>query len=317
MIRRPLPAALACAAVFAALRVAFGTAPVHAQAPEDVVARGRAVFDASGGCSCHTDFDAGGEDMAGGRPIRTPFGVFYSTNITPDPDTGIGRWSDADFLRAMREGRAPDGSAYFPVFPYTSFTGMSDADALALKAYLFSLRPVRQANRAPDAPPPFSWRFAAWAWQWLHFAPRRFAPDAARPAEWNRGAYLVEAVAHCGECHTPRTRTGALDRSRWLAGSIEGPEGELAPNLTPDRDTGIGTWERRELVFFLKDGVHPDGESTGGLMKEMVLNGYRLMPTSDLESIAAYLASLAPVRNEELARERERRSHAHGAGHEH
>jgi mono/diheme cytochrome c family protein len=306
---RPASALVARAAVVAL--VAASPALARAQPLEDAVARGRAVFEASGGCSCHTDFDGGGEDMAGGRPIRTPFGVFYSTNITPDPDTGIGRWSDSDFLRAMREGRAPDGSAYFPVFPYTSFTGMSDDDALALKAYLFSLRPVAQANRAPEVPPPFSWRIAARAWQWLHFAPRRFQPDPARPRGWNRGAYLVEAVAHCGECHTPRTRTGALDRARWLAGSIEGPEGELAPNLTPDPETGIGRWERSELVFFLKDGVHPDGESTGGLMKEMVLNGYRLMPTADLEAIAVYLESLAPARNEPLARERERRPHAH------
>jgi mono/diheme cytochrome c family protein len=279
-----------------------------AQAEEaDLVERGRAVLQAAGGCTCHTDFEGGGEELAGGRPLATPFGTWYSTNITPDPETGIGRWSDVDFARAMREGRSPDGGAYFPVFPYPSFTGMSDEDLRALEAYLLSLPPVRRKNRPPDAWPPFSWRIAAAAWQWLHFEPRRFAPDPARDARWNRGAYLVEAVAHCGECHTPRTRTGALDRRRWLAGSLEGPEGELAPNITPDAETGIGDWTRTDLVFFLKEGIHPDGDSTEGLMKEVVLHGYRHVAASDLEAIAAYLASVPPIRHELVRPEEEER----------
>lgn len=293
---RPASALVARAAVVAL--VAASPAPARAQPLEDAVARGRAVFEASGGCSCHTDFDGGGEDMAGGRPIRTPFGVFYSTNITSDPDTGIGRWSDSDFLRAMREGRAPDGSAYFPVFPYTSFTGMSDDDALALKAYLFSLRPVAQANRAPEVPPPFSWRIAARAWQWLHFAPRRFQPDPARPRGWNRGAYLVEAVAHCGECHTPRTFMGATDEDLHYAGSTEGPEGELAPNITPDEKTGIGKWSTTDIVWFLQTNLLPDGDGTQGLMAEVIDKGYRHMEEADLKAIAVYLESLPPIENE-------------------
>jgi mono/diheme cytochrome c family protein len=294
--------------ILMAASLAFGAARAQTADP---IQRGRAVFDAAGGCSCHTDFEGAGPELAGGRPIATPFGVYYATNITPDPETGIGRWSDADFVRAMREGRAPDGSAYFPVFPYPSFTAMSDEDLLALKAFLFAQPAERLESRAPEAWPPFSWRVAAEAWQWLYFAPRRFEPDPARPADWNRGAYLVEAVSHCGECHTPRTFAGALDRSRWLVGSVDGPEGETAPNLTPDDETGIGRWTREEIAFFLKDGVHPDGESTEGLMKEVVLNGFRRMPTADAMAIATYLKSLPPLRNDALAHEHEHGAHEH------
>lgn len=289
-------------AIAALAAVATGAA-ARAPADDAAVARGKAVLQASGGCTCHTDVEAGGEPLSGGRPMSTPFGVFYSSNITPDPETGIGRWSDADFLRAMREGRGPDGRAYFPVFPYTSFTGMSDADLLDLKAYLLSLAPVRRENRAPDAWPPFSWRLSAWAWQQLFFAPERFAPDPAKPPGWNRGAYLANAVAHCGECHTPRNLAGALDRARPLVGSEQGPEGELAPNITPDDDTGIGRWTRTDLVWFLQTAGKPDGDDATGLMKEVIDEGYTHVPDADLQAIAEYLESLPPVRNELLKRE--------------
>ena len=287
--------ALAAAALLAA----------GARADDAQLTRGRAVLEASGGCTCHTDFKGGGASLAGGRPLKTPFGVFYSTNITPDPETGIGKWSDADFARAMREGISPTGSSYFPVFPYTSFTGMSDDDVAALKAYLFTLPPVRRANTPHAAWPPFRWRIAAAAWRWMNFTPARFTPDAARTPEWNRGAYLVSAVAHCGECHTPRKLDGSLDRSRWLAGSTDGPEGALAPNLTPDKDTGIGLWTRTDMVWFLQTGSLPDGDETEGLMHEVIEHGYEHVPEADLQAIAVYLASLPPVRNDALA-ERER-----------
>jgi mono/diheme cytochrome c family protein len=274
-------------------------------ADDAAIARGEAVLRASGGCTCHTNVEAGGEPLAGGRPMQTPFGVWYSTNITPDRETGIGAWSDADFLRAMREGRAPDGSAYFPTFPYTSFTGMSDADLLDLKAYLFSLAPVREENRAPDAWPPFSWRLSAWMWQLAFFSPARFEPEPARSPSWNRGAYLSNAVAHCGECHTPRNLAGALDRSQWMAGSEDGPEGELAPNVTPDDATGIGRWTRTDLVWFLQTASKPDGDDSTGLMKEVIEEGYTHVPDADLRAIAEYFESLPPIRNE-LVSTRER-----------
>ena len=260
-----------------------------ADADADRIARGKAVLEASGGCTCHTDVANDGPLLAGGRPMQTPFGVFYSTNITPDRETGIGAWSDADFVRAMREGRAPDGSAYFPTFPYTSFTGMTDADVLDLKAYLFSLAPVHRENQPHDAWPPFGWRISAWAWQWMFFEPRRFEPDPVKSASWNRGAYLVNAVAHCGECHTPRNLAGALDRSQWLLGSEEGPEGELAPNITNDPEHGIGDWTRPDLIWFLQTALLPDGDDVQGPMREVIEEGYTHMPESDLHAIGDYL----------------------------
>jgi mono/diheme cytochrome c family protein len=289
--------------VAAALALLAG-APRAGGAESGLVARGRAVFEAAGGCTCHSDLENDGPPLAGGRAISTPFGVFRSTNITADPETGIGRWSDADFLRAMREGLAPDGSAYFPVFPYTSFTGMSDEDLLGLKAYLFSLPPVRRANQPHEAWPPFRWRVAAAAWRRMNFTPLRFAPDPARSSAWNRGAYLVSAVAHCGECHTPRTLAGALDRSRWLAGAAEGPEGELAPNITPHDTTGIGRWTRQDLVWYLQTGLKPDGDDTQGLMAELIEHGFQHVPRADREAIADYLESVPPVDHELLRRER-------------
>ncbi len=294
MIRRSAAALLAGAAALYAIPA------LAAEPPSDPIARGRAVLEAAGGCSCHTDFDGDGPPLAGGRPLATPFGSYFSTNITPDVETGIGSWSDDDFIRAMREGRAPDGSAYFPVFPYTSFTGMTDDDLLALKAYLFSLPPSRLENRPPDAWPPFSWRLAASAWQWLNFAPSRFVPDPARSPAWNRGAYLVHAVAHCGECHTPRNLAGALDTSRWLSGTTDGPEGELAPNITPHETTGIGRWTAADIVWYLQMGLDPDGDDAQGLMREVIEHGYQHIPRADLDAIAEYLASVPPVENQLL-----------------
>lgn len=263
--------------------------------------RGRRIFHATGGCSCHTNYPDEGEDapwLAGGRPLETPFGVYYSTNITPDPETGLGRWNDTDFIRAMREGLSPEGQHYFPIFPYTAFSGISDRDLVDLKAYLDSLPPIKRANRNPDAAFPFSWRAPIAGWKWLNFEPGRIEKDPDRSTIWNRGNYLVRAMAHCGECHTPRTPTGGLDLSMWLAGSLDGPEGELAPNITPHRATGIGDWSIPDLVWYLEMGIKPDGDDTQGLMSEVIEHGYTNLPASDLEAIASYLKSIPPIENE-------------------
>lgn len=236
--------------------------------------------------------------LAGGRALETPFGVYYSTNITPDDETGLGRWSDADFVRAMREGLAPDGSHYFPVFPYAAFTGLSDQDLLDLKAYLGTLAPIHRVDRAPDAPFPFSWRLSIAGWNWLNFESRRIEPEPDKSPVWNRGRYLVRAAAHCGECHTPRTLTGGLDRSMDLAGSKDGPEGALAPNITPDVATGIGRWSIADLVWYLDTGIKPDGDDTQGLMSEVIEHGYSMLPESDRKAIATYLKSVPPIENE-------------------
>ena len=263
-------------------------------------ARGRQLLYATGGCTCHTNFPGEGEaapPLAGGRALETPFGVFYSTNITPDPETGIGGWSDADFVRAMREGLSPEGEHYFPVFPYPSFSGLREQDLIDLKAYLDALPAIRRENRAPDAPFPFRWRATLLGWKWLNFSPAPIedAPDESEA--WNRGRYLVHAAAHCGECHTPRTLTGGLDRSLWLAGSREGPEGELAPNITPHAETGIGDWSMPDLVWYLQTGLKPEGDDTQGLMSEVIEHGYANLPAVDLEAIALYLKSVEPIEN--------------------
>ena len=262
------------------------------------VARGEAVLRAAGGCSCHTNLPGEGDGapwLAGGRALATPFGTFYSTNITPDRETGIGAWSDADFLRAMTEGLAPDGSNYFPVFPYPDFARMTRRDLLDLKAFLFSLPAVRRPGRASDAWPPFRWRAIVTVWKLLNFRPQPFEPDPKRSSSWNRGAYLVNGPGHCGECHTPRTLTGGLDRSLWLAGSAEGPEGELAPNLTPDRRTGIGDWSAVDVTWYLETGIKPDGDDSQGLMAEVIEHGFARLPAADRAAIAAYLLDLPPI----------------------
>jgi mono/diheme cytochrome c family protein len=278
---------------FAAALVWFAGA--WAASAQDAVTRGEYLVHAGGCKSCHTT--PGGMPFAGGRALATPFGTFYSPNITPDPETGIGRWSDAEFLRALRQGVRPDGAYYFPVFPYTSFTNISDADALAIKAYLFSLAPVRQANRVHDVPFPFSWRFLQLGWRTLYFTKGPFRADPTHDATYNRGAYLVTALAHCGECHTPRSMFGAVKSSMALAGTRDGPDGQLVPNITPDPATGIGKWDSDDLVEVLKTGRTPEESNVKGLMREAVQDGLKFLTDADRRAIAQYLLAQPPIVN--------------------
>ncbi len=275
--------------------------PVWGQNPA-VVQRGEYIFRATGGCGCHTDVKNKGAFLAGGRAIKTPFGKVYATNITPDKTTGIGAWSDDAFIKSMTEGVGPRGGHYFPVFPYTSFTKMSQQDLLDLKAYLFSVPPVAKANTPHDLSPPFSWRFTLGGWKWLYFRRGAFQPDPSQSLEWNRGAYLATALGHCGECHTPRNVMGGPKTSMYYAGAADGPEGELAPNITPDEATGIGNWLISDIVWFLQTGLKPDGDDTQGLMSEMIENGYQYLSEADLQAIAVYLLSLKPVSNALLSK---------------
>ena len=274
-----------------------GTVPGAAGVDAAAVRRGEYIFHATGGCGCHTDYKGHGQRLAGGRGLKTPFGTFYSTNITPDPETGLGRWSEADFVRAMREGVGPQGQHYFPVFPYTSFTGMSDGDLADLWAYLRAQPPVRQANKPHDVWPPFGWRIGVPVWKLLFFHPRRFQPDPSQSAAWNRGAYLATAVAHCSECHTPRNLMGGLKAVRLYAGSLDGPEGALAPNITPDRDTGIGKWSKADLTYLLETGLKPNGDDVQGLMGEVIEHGYGKISAADRDAIADYVLSVPAIHN--------------------
>jgi mono/diheme cytochrome c family protein len=279
--------------IVAALTLMLLSGAIPAVAEEDAVSRGEYLVRAGGCFSCHTV--AGEEKLAGGRALATPFGAFYSPNITPDPETGIGRWTDAQFLRALREGVRPDGANYFPVFPYPSFTGITDGDALAIKAYLFSLPPVHRENRPHDVSFPFSWRFLQTGWKLLFFTPGPFQPAPDRNVTYNRGAYLVTALAHCGECHTPRNFLGATRSGQRLAGTPDGPDGQLAPNITPDPDTGIGKWEKDDIVELLRTGTTPEQSKVKGAMRETIDDGLKYLSDSDLEAIADYLFAQPPI----------------------
>lgn len=260
--------------------------------------RGKYLLDAAGCIGCHTDVKNKGTKLSGGRRFETPFGVFYSPNITPDKDHGIGSWSDADFLTAMRYGKSPAGEHYFPVFPYTSYTFMSDGDILDLKAHLFSLAPDPKTNRTHETPPVFGWRFMVGFWKLLNFREGPLAYVVPKGKPWNRGAYMIEALGHCRECHTPRNALGGYENGMHLAGTKRGPEGELVPNITPDKKTGIGGWLDGDLKAALTTGMLPDGDFVGGGMAEYVTHSSSRWTKGDMEAAILYLETVPPVRNQ-------------------
>jgi len=266
--------------------------PVAGVTADATVERGEYLLHAAGCITCHTVDDEDAVPLAGGHALETQFGTFYSPNITPDEVTGIGRWTDDEFVNALRHGVAPDGSSYYPAFPYTSYTGMSREDVLAIKDYLFSLAPVRRENREHELDWYLFGRIPAWAWQLIYFTPARFSPDPARSEEWNRGAYLVRHLGHCGECHTPRNALGKILPERELAGNDHGPNGKKVPNITPADDDGIGRWSRSDVEFFLEIGMEPDGDFTGGAMAPVVDDNTARLTPEDRTAIAVYLESL-------------------------
>jgi mono/diheme cytochrome c family protein len=264
--------------------------PAAASAADEAAASRGAYLAATAGCDqCHTDAKNGGAPYAGGRLLTTEFGMIAAPNITPDPAKGIGGWNQADFVRAMRWGIAPDGSHYVSAFPFPYFAGLTDGDLADLKAFLDTLKPVSQTVAAPVSLALFARARAAMGGAIM----ANFAGLPARPQDpvAARGAYLVATVGHCGDCHTPLTWLGAPDPERFLAGSHGGGEGKKAPNITPDAKTGIGEWSEDDIVSLLKDGMKPDGDFVGGSMAEIVRNTTRLTD-SDRRAIAAYLKTL-------------------------
>lgn len=250
----------------------------------------------AGGCvGCHTETKKDATPFAGGRALKTPFGTFYGPNITPHPDAGLGRWSEADFMRAMRLGLRPDGAHYFPAFPYPSFTRIIDADLRDLWAYLRTLPASARPSQAHDLRFPFGWRFLVAGWKWLFFSPGPFSANPQQSPILQRGAYLVEALSHCGECHTARNFLGGPKRDRPLAGAAKGPEGDRIPNLTPTR---LKKWSDAELKGFLQTGLTPDGDVAAETMGEVVRNTTGELTPADLASIIAYLRSLPATADE-------------------
>lgn len=256
--------------------------------------RGLYLSHAAGCLGCHTEAREGAQPYAGGRALATPFGTFYGPNITPHPQAGIGRWRESDFVNAMRHGLRPDGSHYYPVFPYPSYTGITDADLRDLWAYLKSLPASGRPNRAHELRFPFGWRFLLRVWKWLFLRPGPFMPDPARSEQLNRGAYLVEALGHCGECHTPRNALGAPRRERHLAGA-KLPDGKRATNLTPAR---LKKLDDAELRSILRTAMTADGDVLGESMAEVVKNTTSRLTAADLEAMIAYLRSLPAIAEE-------------------
>jgi mono/diheme cytochrome c family protein len=259
------------------------------------IARGQYLVTAGGCVTCHTADREDAVPFAGGRELRTDFGVFYAPNITPDPETGIGGWTDRDLGRALRHGRAPDGSLYYPVFPYPSYAGLRDEDVAAMGAYLRSLAPVRQAAPPHELAWFLSTRLVMYGWNLLNFSGAVFRPDDERDAEWNRGAYLVRHLGHCGECHTPRSSLGAVDRARELAGNEAGPDGDPVPNITPSTRDGIGSWTMADIELFLEIGMLPDGDFTGAAMGDVISDNTGKLTPGDRRAIAAYLRALPAI----------------------
>lgn len=273
--------------------------PALAATPAEL-ARGKYVFGATGGCGCHTV--PKGPANAGGRKFNGPFGTVYSANITPDSKTGIGAWTDAQIITAIRLGRRPNGERILPVHPFTSFNGMAEEDLKALVAFLRTVPPVDRPNTPKKITVPMFESVFLPAWL-MTFAATETPPPAAPVSGVARGEYLVRAVGHCGECHTPRSAlTMAVDNSRFLAGNPKktGPEGQATPNITPDNATGIGDWTEEQIATYLGTGKRPDGDVAGGLMEEGIqgtLAGFKDMTKVDLAAIARYLKSIPAVTN--------------------
>ncbi|TBF40494.1 c-type cytochrome [Rhizobium leguminosarum] len=263
-----------------------------------LIARGEYLTIAADCAACHTT--NGGKPFAGGLPFKLPFGTIYSSNITTDPDHGIGAWSDAEFVRAVRSGVGVHGENLYPAFPYASYALMTTDDILAVRAYLRTLAPVSEDAPSNSLAFPFNQRWLMRGWNLLFLPSRPFESNPSKDEQWNRGAYLVEALEHCGECHTPRGVMFQRKQSEALSGSEV--DGWKAWNITSDPDSGIGLWTNDEIGSFLSKG-HANGHGpAGGPMREAVGLSLSKLPTSDIEAIVAYLRTVPPIESDEKIR---------------
>ncbi len=255
------------------------------------LANGKTMFDIGGCVSCHTDSKEDRTRLGGGVALASPFGTFYTPNISPDPDDGIGRWTPAQFVTAMRGGISPEGEHLYPSFPYTSYRRMTAGDLLDMFAYIKTLPPVKGKARDHDLPFPFNIRAVLGGWKLLFLNGGQYTPAASRDAQWNRGAYLVNGPGHCAECHSPRNALGGiLDRQRFAGGPS--PEGQgWVPNITQQ---GLASWSAGDIAEFLKSGMTPEFDSAGGSMTAVIRNTAQLSD-ADRTAMAAYIKSLPAV----------------------
>src|SRR5215831_2078185 len=269
------------------LCAAFVSGATGGEPSAETIAHGKALVDAGGCAGCHTADPA--RPFAGGKRIDTAFGAIYSPNLTPDRETGIGGWSDQDFYRALRFGVAPDGSRYYPAFPYPNFTKLTRGDIFAIRAYLATLAPFADRTPAPDLRFPFNFRVVMRLWNYLFFRPGILEPDQQKGAPWNRGRYLVEGLAHCGVCHTPKNMFGADRRGRGLSGGEVG--GWFAPRLDGAERGGLKSWSVDDIAEFLASGRNAKSHADGP-MAEIVANSTSRMSDDDVRAIAIYLKGL-------------------------
>lgn len=293
-----------------AATVVFTTVTFARAQWEEKLERGAYLVKAAGCADCHTAVRD--RPFAGGLRLDATIGpglnlTFYTPNISPDPLTGIGNWSLRDFRRALREGRSPNGSFYYPVFPWRSFTKITDVDVDAMFAYLKTLPPIISFNQRPDIGfPIYNQRWLMWFWKNVFFnpsdsklvnlrtGPGPFVPIEGETARWNRGAYLVEGVLHCAECHTPRNFGGAPIATLWMAGSDQPVGKRYPPNITSDLATGLGYWRSVDWMRFLAAGTAPDGKQPAGVMALVIRNTARLTD-EDRAAVVEYLMSLQAV----------------------
>jgi mono/diheme cytochrome c family protein len=256
------------------------------------LANGLTTFNAGGCSSCHAvPSQPDRTRLGGGLAIPSPFGTFYAPNISPDPADGIGLWTEAQFVTAVTKGTSPSGEHYFPALPYTSYQHAKVEDVRDLFAYLKTLVPVAGRVRDHDVPFPFNIRRNIGIWKWLFMDGKPFVPDAARSARWNRGAYLVNSLGHCAECHSPRNFLGGIVAAQRFAGGPN-PEGEgWVPNIT---QKGLADWSEKDIAYFLQTGELPDGDKAGSSMTRVIRNTSQLSP-EDRAAMAEYLKSLPPV----------------------
>jgi mono/diheme cytochrome c family protein len=259
-------------------------------AAPDILAKGEYLARAGDCIACHTAPE--GKLFAGGLAMKTPFGTLYTSNITPDPQTGIGTWTSDQFYSMMHNGRFPDGGLVYPAMPFASYTKVTRADSDAIYAYLRSIAPVRQPNRPHDLRFPYSNRSLILGWRTLYFSEGEYKPDTSKSADWNRGAYLVEGLGHCGMCHTAINALGGSSDSQAFEGGLIPMQNWYAPSLTSNKEAGLGDWSIKEISELLRTGISSRG-AVYGPMAEVVYNSLQYLSDDDIRAMAVYLKSLA------------------------